>query len=269
MSGRPDLRPWAEDSPARRTNTQIVYEALKREILDGTLDPGQVISPSKTYQGHTVSRTPVREAIRMLQAEGLVEGEANRRVRVAPVSAEEVEQFYAIRIGLEAIAVGVAAPRMTDGDLAELEGLLGDMKRCIDMREYVAWEEPHRDFHRVLTRGAGDPIGRMCASLSESTTRYRSLFLRQEPVTYVQGEADHAAIFEACSARDPVLAGALLARHLARTAIFMVATIDPGRDPVAVRTAVNLIRDPPTDTHVLASGGRGRPRAASAPLSND
>lgn len=254
MSGHSHLRLGAEDSPARRTNAQIVYEALKREILDGTLDPGRVISLPKVYQDYAVSRTPVREAIRMLQAEGLVEGEANRRVRVASVSAEEVEQFYAIRIGLEAVAIGVAAPRMTDGDLAELEQLLGDMKRCIDTREYIAWEEPHRDFHRVLTRGAGDPIGRMCASLSDSTMRYRSLFLRQEPVTYVQGEADHTAIFEACCARDSTLAGGLLARHLARTAIFMVATIDPGRDPVAVRTAVNLIRDPRTDTDSRRAG---------------
>jgi DNA-binding GntR family transcriptional regulator len=237
-----------EEHGSERTNAEAVYEALKRAILDGQLEPGEIISQNLLYQDLAVSRTPVREAIRMLQAEGWITSERNRRVRVAEVSADDIEQFFATRIALEALAVGISAPHMSADDLAELHDLLGQMRDAVDAHDYTAWQVPHKAFHRALTRGAGKVIGDTCATLSESTQRYVNLYLTGIPVAWVQGERDHLAIYEACVAHDPVAASSLLAKHLARTAIQIVATLDPGRDPVRVRTAVNLIGDPNIDS---------------------
>src|SRR3984885_6529486 len=72
-------------------NTEDVYERVRNAILDGQLAPGAVMSQVALAQDLGISRTPLREALRMLQSEGLVEGEPNRRVRVAPMTASDLE----------------------------------------------------------------------------------------------------------------------------------------------------------------------------------
>jgi DNA-binding GntR family transcriptional regulator len=223
------------------TSADFVYESLKQAIITGRLGHGEVISQVKLSEELDVARTPVREAIRMLQAEGWVEGEANKRVRVASVSPDHVEQLYAMRIVLEAMAIGVAVPGMADADLERLETLLDEMHRREG--EIPGWEEAHQAFHRSLTRGAGDAIQQTCASLAQSTSRYRRIYLTGAPDALPRSDSDHHAIYDACVARDPREASVLLAKHLARTAINLVATLDPGRDPAPVRAAVNLIAD--------------------------
>jgi DNA-binding GntR family transcriptional regulator len=247
MSVGQSLRDAMEEHAAGRTSAEAVYETLKRAILEGHLEPGEIISQNLLYQDLAVSRTPVREAIRMLQAEGWITSERNRRVRVAQVSADDVEQFFATRIALEALAVGISAPRMTEERLAVLRDLLGAMSEALDAHDYIGWQKPHKAFHRTLTEGAGDVIGQSCVTLSASTQRYVNLYLTGTPVAWVQGERDHVAICQACIEQDGRAASSLLAKHLARTAIQIIAVLDPGRDPLRVRTAVNLISDPAID----------------------
>ncbi|MCW2643971.1 MAG: transcriptional regulator, GntR family [Pseudonocardiales bacterium] len=235
------MRAAMEDPSDGRTCAEAVYETLKKAILEGKLAHGQVISQVKLSKDLAVSRTPVREAIRMLQAEGWVESEPNKRVRVAPVAPDSVEQFYAMRITLEAMAVGFAVPRMDKNDFTELENLLRAMRAQVLAHDYVGWEEPHKLFHRALTRHAGDVIQHTCTTMAQATTRYRSIYMTGEPSAFWHSETDHMAIFEACVDRDAGLASALLAKHLARTAIQLVAMLDPGRDPTPVRAAVNLV----------------------------
>ncbi|PXY23393.1 hypothetical protein BAY59_27340 [Prauserella coralliicola] len=248
MSLSESLRQLRDKHGAERTCAENVYEVLKQAILNGQLKPGQIISQNVLYQELDVSRTPLREAIRMLQAEGWIRSEPNKRVRVGPVSANDVEQYYSIRIALESVGVGIATPQMTEDDFAELRDLLEQMRVAVDAHDYQAWEAPHRAFHEALTRRAGDIVNRMCQTLSESTTRYINLFMSHLPGAYIQGEADHAAIYEACVARDSVAATSLMAKHLARTAIQMLAVLDPGRDPAPIRMAINLVGDPAIDS---------------------
>jgi DNA-binding GntR family transcriptional regulator len=245
MSLADSMRESLDGATGGRTSAEAVYETLKGAILTGSLGQGEVISQVKLSEDLAVSRTPVREAIRMLQAEGWVESEPNKRVRVASVSPDQVEQFYAMRITLEAVAIGIAVPRMTDADLAELETHLGEMRAHVDAHDYTAWEEPHTAFHRALTYRAGAVIWQTCATLAQSTTRYRRLYMTGEPTAFWQSETDHRAIYDACAAGDADRASSQLAQHLARTAIHLVAMLDPGRDPTPVRSAVNLVAGRP------------------------
>src|SRR5689334_13784123 len=80
------------------TGAQAVYRRLYAEILAGELDPGKAISQIKLAERLGVSRTPLREALRMLERDGLVHAEPNRRVRVTPVSVDDLEQLYALRV---------------------------------------------------------------------------------------------------------------------------------------------------------------------------
>jgi DNA-binding GntR family transcriptional regulator len=236
-----EQEPPVEDGDDGQTSALVVYYALKQAIVSGSLAHEQPISQVKLSEEFAVSRTPVREAIRMLQAEGWVESEPNKRVRVASVSPGHIEQTYAMRITLEAMAIGLSVPKLDADDLAELTDLVEDMRRHSDANEFLRWEVPHTAFHRALTRRSGDAIHAACANLAQASSRYRSIYVTQEPSAQWQTQSDHQAILDACIGRDAAAASSLLARHLARTAIHVLALLDPGREPVPVRFAVNLV----------------------------
>src|SRR5438034_6443771 len=102
------------------TGTRAVYRRLYAEILAGHLDPGKPVSQIKLAERLGVSRTPLREALRMLERDGLIHSEPNRRVRVTPVSVEDLEQLYALRVTVEALAIRITVPRLGDEDFARL-----------------------------------------------------------------------------------------------------------------------------------------------------
>ena len=96
--------------PDNGQNTEDVYERIRTAILDGDLAPGAVMSQVALAEELGISRTPLREALRMLQGERLVEAEPNRRVRVAPMSPADLEELYVVRITLEAEALRLSVP---------------------------------------------------------------------------------------------------------------------------------------------------------------
>src|ERR1700755_80985 len=108
-------------------NTDDVYARVREAILDGELGPGAVMSQVALAEELGISRTPLREALRMLQGEGLVDAEPNRRVRVAPMTASDLEELYVMRVTLEAEALRLSVPLMTPEDLAGLEGHMAEM----------------------------------------------------------------------------------------------------------------------------------------------
>jgi hypothetical protein len=107
-------------------NTDDVYARVREAILDGELGPGAVMSQVALAGELGISRTPLREALRMLQPERLVEAEPNRRVRVAPMSAADLEELCIARIALEAEAMRLSVPRLTPENLARLEGYMAE-----------------------------------------------------------------------------------------------------------------------------------------------
>src|SRR5215472_17054183 len=108
-------------------STEVVHDRLRNAILRGELDPKVPLSQVQLAARLGVSRTPLREALRMLQREGLIDSEPNRRVRVAELSVADLEQQYASRVLLEALAVRLTLPVYTDDDLAELRRALARM----------------------------------------------------------------------------------------------------------------------------------------------
>lgn len=226
---------------AGRTGADQVYAGLREAILHGRLAPGLVMSQVQLARKLGVSRTPLREAVRMLQREGLLTGEANRMVRVAPLSIQDVEELYAVRIANEALGIRLTVPVMTAEDDAVLEDSLRQMARCSDERDVDAWEQHHRAFHAHLVRSGGQRLCRMLAEFSDYAERYRRLYLMGEPRAMSIGAAEHEAIVAACQDRDGARAAVELARHLSRTALTALLQIAPEHDPVMVRSTLRVV----------------------------
>jgi DNA-binding GntR family transcriptional regulator len=225
------------------SNTEDVYTRLRELVLNGEIEPGTTISQVKLARDLGVSTTPLREAMRLLQAEGLFIAEHNRRSRVAPLDPSDIDAVYAGRILVEALAVRLTVPVLTAPDLADLRHSLAAMADASRRKDLRAWEPVHRSFHRRLISGADDALGRIIDPLIDRSERYRRSSLFGSPArAWEIGNDEHESIVAACEERDAQQACVLLARHLARSALTVVAKIAPEDEPRAVRAALQIIR---------------------------
>lgn len=219
-----------------------VHDRLRGAILRGELKPGEVISQVRIADDLGVSRTPLREAVRMLQREGLLEGEPNKRVRVASFSVQDMEELYALRITVEALGIRLTVPQLSDDDLAELGGKLEQMAYFTEREDYAHYAVPHREFHAGLVARSGQRIVHLLAQLSDHGELYRRLHTIATPRGWGIAGGEHRAILEACIARDVDLAAVRLAEHLAHTVLGNLELFEPGYRPLALRRALDAIR---------------------------
>ncbi|MBS1843694.1 MAG: GntR family transcriptional regulator [Actinobacteria bacterium] len=220
---------------ARQSSDQV-YEQVREAILNGELAPGTVMSQVALADELGISRTPLREALRMLQSEGLIDAEPNRRVRVAPMTPSDLEDLCIIRVTLEAEALRLSVPRMTPEDLAGLEGYMAEMAHYAAAEDYRRWVVPHRAFHRALTAAAGDRLNQLLGQLFDYAERYRRLHIGHGPSAWAT--AGHRDILDACKRGDKELGAKLLASHLARTAFEVSELLDPAYEPVKLKEAL-------------------------------
>jgi len=225
------------------SNTEDVYVRLRDMLLNGDLRPGTPISQVRLARELGVSATPLREAMRLLQAEGLLVAEHNRRARVAPIDPADIEAVYANRILTEALALRLTVPKLHADDFEGLHEDLLAMADAAQQEDLKAWEPAHRRFHRRLVDGADPALVRMIEPLIDRSERYRRVGLAgSAPRMWEIGNDEHEAIVQACEHRDPDLASTLLARHLARSALTALAKVAPEQEPAAIRTALGMVQ---------------------------
>jgi DNA-binding GntR family transcriptional regulator len=185
-----------------------------------------------------VSRTPLREALRMLQREGLVVAEPNRKVRIAELSVSDVEQLYAMRITLEAVAIKATVPRLTTEDFAILAGLLAQIDHYVAAEDFERMSGPHTDFHQLFVAGAGSRVAATLRQMSDHAERYRHAYDIAAPGRSDERREQHRSILEAAGERRPELAAERLVAHYAQTAIAVIRALAPDHDPTLLRTAI-------------------------------
>jgi DNA-binding GntR family transcriptional regulator len=218
-----------------------LHDRVRDAILSGELPAGAVMSQVELAGLFHVSRTPMREAIRMLQREGLIEGEANRRVRVAPISLEDLEELYTLRIVNEALGVRLTVPHLTPEDDTFLEQAEDEMNRYSAETEFVMKDRWHRAFHECLVQHSGSRVVAFLRDLRDHGGRYRRMYVKLHEEAWAVAMVEHAEIREAARERDAARAGVLTARHLARTALTVMGTLAPEHEPAAVRTALRSV----------------------------
>lgn len=225
-------------------SVDVLYEHLRHAILRGDLAPGDELSQVRLSKRLGVSRTPLREALRMLLREGLVEGEPNQPLRVAGFSIVDMEQLYVERVTLEAIAIRITVPQLMSTELAAMEGLFAEMVHFAEQREYDHWEVPHRALHHAFVAHAGKRLIDLLIQLSEHAGRYRRLYTTQVSYGWAAGIPEHRAIIDACKARDADAAARALAEHFGHVALGIIEMVEPEHDPVALRTAIAAASTP-------------------------
>jgi DNA-binding GntR family transcriptional regulator len=219
------------------------YRGVREAILSGRLRAGQSIPQVALATALNVSRTPLREALRMLQAEGLIEARANQPMRVARMTLSGAEELYAMRIPLEVAAVRLSVPRLTAADLNELEQLRDAMAQFAERGDYAGWDAPHRRFHSALTRRAGERFALMIDQLIDQCSRFRRMFV--ERMWSDETEEEHSLLVDACAAGDADRAAVLLAQHLGETAFALLRSVDATYPATMLRSTVEpLIGSP-------------------------
>lgn len=215
-----------------------VHAHLRALILNGSIPPGAFLNQVELAPLLGVSRTPLREAIRMLQEEGLVVAEPQRRARVTGFDPEHLEAIYTQRVLLEGTATRVTATSAGDDDVAHLDALLDQMRTRAALQDLKSWEQAHRTFHLELVSGVGSHLTRAITNHMDRAEHYRLMHQATGPRAWASGAAEHAAIVDAYRRRDGDAAASELAAHLARTALSLIAQMAPTYDPVAIRSAL-------------------------------
>lgn len=196
-----------------QTAAEFVAETLRRSILNGELAAGTRLGLAEVAAGMEVSTTPVREALRELSFEGLVQFDSYRGGTVNAVTLEDVREIVRIRQVLEPIAIREAMENMTPEILAEAEGVLATMSIAAG---WDRWVEDNRAFHNVFYRAT--PSRRLVAmikSLQDLTVMFVSNTLESHPVLRDRADHEHRELLEAFRAGDVERAVEITLAHLA------------------------------------------------------
>jgi DNA-binding GntR family transcriptional regulator len=200
-----------------QTRSQIIHEALRREILLGTLGLGELLRQDEIAARFEVSRIPVREALKTLAAEGLVELRPHQRAVVRKYSAAEIGEIFLIRSILEPKAGALACPRLGEGDLEALRSMLQQMEQSGEPADLVRYLELNREFHMTIYRAAGSPtLIRLLEQFFDQSTRFIYLYLRATE-TFAKAHAEHVEIYEACKNREPEVLERVILDHVRQT----------------------------------------------------
>ncbi len=207
------LRPDPQET-AGVPSSERVYRGLRDQILSGAIAPNTRLVEVQLASQFAVSRTPVREALKRLTAEGLVSSDPLRGMVVRDVDAAEIEDIYVIREVLEGLAARLAAERATASDIAKLRLLMELMEESAASQRWEAVVQINVKFHEVLYAASRNErlelIGR---SLADAVRRYSStVFSDAGRVAGVLRE--HEEIVRALESHDPALAEATSRGHL-------------------------------------------------------
>jgi DNA-binding GntR family transcriptional regulator len=213
---------------------------LRERILSGELAPGRDLTQLALANDLGVSRTPLREALRVLEGEGFVEMRPNGRMSVTTIDVADLEQLYGMRITLESFACQLSVPDLTPDELDDIGQALDAMVACSHTEDIAGWEEPHQRFHHGVIQHAGTQVVQQLRLLGDRARLCRQIYLVSEPRAWGYMHAEHRAIYDACVDRDADAAALALANHLAHTALTVIAHADPTHEPRAVRTALRV-----------------------------
>jgi len=213
--------------------TEQTVAQLRRLILEGDLEPGVRLQEVELAAQLGVSRTPVREALRALSSQGLVEVLPNRGARVACWSDEDLDEIYELRVLLESHAAERAASRMCASEMEVLDDLCDRMEDCARRgrrHDLLALSELNSDFHgRVMDAAASPRLTTMRASVVQVPLVMRT-FVRYSPEALARSMGHHRELVAALRARAPAWAGAVMKSHIV-AAHTVLMNSDGGADP--------------------------------------
>lgn len=189
----------------------LVMAKLRQQILVGGLLPGTPLNQEALADELGVSRMPVRQALKRLQVEGLVQRQQNRRVIVTPLSREEIEEIFDMRIALEPLALRLAIPRVTPQELRWIAHALDDASAEDDPASFGTRNSA---YHMALVQPCGRPrLLREIRSLLDLSDRYQRAAYRDGTFTGPLRD-EHEQLFDAVRTGDVDRGATVLADHI-------------------------------------------------------
>ncbi len=249
----------ADSPPSGRGAVAALRDRLRVAILTGEIPASASRTQAQLAETLNVSRTPLREALRMLELEHLIIRELNGRVRAADFSADDIEQLGIMRLTLDAAAVRLTVPDLTNADHARLEGLHAEALRLAEVGEWDDFERAHRQFHALLGHRAGPLHLEQLERLWEQEARYRRAFehLTDADARDATSLQEHRRILDAVEARDAETAAALVAEHHARAVREIEAELDSERSMDDLAVAVEIAVTSRSKVSPRRRNGRG------------
>lgn len=214
--------PESVDAPRKNLrNSERVYRDIKEAILSAELAPESRLVELSLAEQFGVSRTPVREALKRLSAEGLVIVDPSNGTVVRGIDEQEVEEIYAIREMLEGLAARLAAHRILPEELTRLKSLMEIMTTALEERREDVLVQANLRFHDIIYQAAqSDRLTELGRSLNDFVRRFsREAFQSYERDREVLQE--HQAIIKALDRRDPEAAERLAREHMKNARIFL------------------------------------------------
>lgn len=214
--------------PENKSQTQInevAYAALRERIITGDLQPGTPLSERTLCEQLQVSRTPLREAIKLLAREGLVEISATRRAKVASVSLEEAANMLTLLAALEGLSGEQACLKITGADIAELEVMQAAMRQSYEAKDLTGYFELNQGIHlKILQVADNKVLSEMFVNLNARLRHVRRR-LHPTPGRWLQAVTEHEQMLVLLKKGDGKKLRALMEDHLRNKIDVFLATM--------------------------------------------
>ncbi len=199
--------------PRASLHEQVAHR-LRGMLVEGRIAPGAKLNERALCEVLQVSRTPLREAIKMLAAEGLVELVPNRGALAVSLDETDVRHTFEVMGGLEALSGELAAQRITDAELSEIKAMHFEMMAAFTRRDLSNYYRLNALIHSAINAAAKNPV--LTATYQQVNARLQALRFRsnQDDAKWSKAAREHEKMIEALAARDAAAMRELLLRHL-------------------------------------------------------
>jgi len=209
---------------------QDIYEKIRDDITFGRLMSGERLTEKKLSELYKVSRSPIREALRQLESEGLISFERNKGIEVAKLSVKQVQQIYDLRELLESYAVRIAIDKMLKKDIAYLEDLHRKMIKAAQNKDTQSWLHNNALFHGFFRDKAdSESLSQLIVMLKRQIYRYQYMSVGYPRFfeTYIE---HHASLIEACKKKDAASAERTMKIHMRKVRDIIADSLTTGTD---------------------------------------
>ncbi|WP_152670729.1 GntR family transcriptional regulator [Rubrobacter aplysinae] len=211
-----------------QTAQHAVLAEIRGMIMSRELKPGERLRPGEISERLEVSRLPIREALKVLEAEGQLTYQPHHGYRVTKFSMSELSEIYRMRQLLESEMLRSTASQVDESLIERLEDLIQEMDEISESENLLRFTEVNREFHMALLEYAGMPqFMRVVKTLWQVSDSYRSLFFNK-PASRRRVQEEHRRIVEACKAREAEALVSAMNEHRSNAIVDMAVVIGDG-----------------------------------------
>ncbi|NSW92228.1 MAG: GntR family transcriptional regulator [Firmicutes bacterium] len=208
-----------------KTLREVIFTTLREAIIMGELKPGERLMEVQLAEKMGVSRTPVREAIRKLELEGLVKMVPRKGAHVAKLSVKDIMDVLEVRASLDGLATALAAERITDDELRELKHVQNQFENYVEKDNLQGIIKKDVEFHDVIYRASkNDRLIQIVNNLREQVYRFRVIYLKDLSSTK-EVIREHMEIYEAIMRKDANAAREAAKRHIRSQEIMIINAV--------------------------------------------